>query len=107
MGDNGKMFSMAEVTENNGKNGKPIWLIIKDNVYDVTGYLDDVSLINSFRILIILHIVVCTQHNTFLCKAGRLFLFQLFCHCVSPELLFSLICIIFAHLFHLLIVQYQ
>lgn len=32
-------FTLQEIKENNGKNGKPLWLIIDDCVYDVTNYL--------------------------------------------------------------------
>lgn len=42
MTDNTTLYTLAQVAENNGKNGKPVWLIIKDCVYDVTGYLDEV-----------------------------------------------------------------
>lgn len=62
MGDNEKMFSLSEVAENNGKNGKPVWLIIKDNVYDVTGYLDDVSLI-----------IILNSNIFCLCKLHKIF----------------------------------
>lgn len=38
-----QLFSLAEVSEYNGENGKACWIIIRDIVYDVTNYLDDVS----------------------------------------------------------------
>lgn len=38
-----QLFSLAEVAEYNGENGKACWIIIRDIVYDVTNYLDDVS----------------------------------------------------------------
>ncbi|XP_017015778.2 cytochrome b5 [Drosophila takahashii] len=34
-----QLYEPAEVAEQNGKNGKPCWLIIKGNVYDVTKFL--------------------------------------------------------------------
>ncbi|VVC87806.1 unnamed protein product [Leptidea sinapis] len=34
-----KRYTRAEVAVNNGKGGKPVWLIYKDKVYDVTNYL--------------------------------------------------------------------
>ena len=37
-------FTAQEVAQNNGQNGKPVWMIIKGKVYDVTPYLDSVSL---------------------------------------------------------------
>lgn len=38
-----QLFSLAEVAEQNGENGKQCWIIIRDIVYNVTDYLDDVS----------------------------------------------------------------
>lgn len=38
-----QQFSLAEVAVNDGKNNKPVWIIIRDIVYDVSNYLDDVS----------------------------------------------------------------
>lgn len=32
-----------DVAVNTGENGKPVWIIIRDYVYDVTDYLDNVS----------------------------------------------------------------
>ncbi|KAH8256180.1 cytochrome b5 [Drosophila bipectinata] len=34
-----QLYDPSEVAQNNGKNGKPCWLIIKGNVYDVTNFL--------------------------------------------------------------------
>ncbi|KAJ3658170.1 hypothetical protein Zmor_009927 [Zophobas morio] len=36
-----KYFSLEEVAKNDGKNGNKTWIIVKDNVYDVTDYVDD------------------------------------------------------------------
>lgn len=38
-----QQYSLNEVAVNNGEDGKPVWIIIRDIVYDVTNYLDDVS----------------------------------------------------------------
>lgn len=37
-----QIYSLCEISENNGKNGKPVWIIIKGVVYDVTKFLNDV-----------------------------------------------------------------
>lgn len=37
-----QIYSLCEISENNGKNGKPVWIIIKGVVYDVTKFLKDV-----------------------------------------------------------------
>ncbi|XP_017043074.1 cytochrome b5 [Drosophila ficusphila] len=36
-----QLYELSEVAQNNGKNGKPCWLIIKGNVYDVTKFLSE------------------------------------------------------------------
>ncbi|KAH8295687.1 hypothetical protein KR018_003689 [Drosophila ironensis] len=36
-----QLYDLAEVSQQNGKNGKPCWLIIKGNVYDVTKFLNE------------------------------------------------------------------
>ncbi|KAM7356060.1 uncharacterized protein ACRADG_001921 isoform 2-T2 [Cochliomyia hominivorax] len=36
-----QIYSLCEISENNGKNGKPVWIIIKGVVYDVTKFLKD------------------------------------------------------------------
>lgn len=36
-----QLYDLAEVSQQNGKNGKPCWLIIKGNVYDVTKFLSE------------------------------------------------------------------
>lgn len=36
-------YKLTDVAVNDGLDGKPCWIIIKDSVYDVTNYLDDVS----------------------------------------------------------------
>ncbi|KAL7733558.1 hypothetical protein ACLKA6_005027 [Drosophila palustris] len=36
-----QIYQLTEVAENNGKKGKPAWIIYKGNVYDVTGFLKD------------------------------------------------------------------
>lgn len=39
-----KFYTLSEVAENNFENGKPCWIVIRDSVYDVTNYLDDVRM---------------------------------------------------------------
>ncbi|XP_060656754.1 cytochrome b5 [Drosophila nasuta] len=36
-----QIYQLSEVAENNGKGGKPVWIIYKGNVYDVTSFLKD------------------------------------------------------------------
>ncbi|XP_034482902.1 cytochrome b5 [Drosophila innubila] len=36
-----QIYQLNEVAENNGKKGKPAWIIYKGNVYDVTSFLKD------------------------------------------------------------------
>ncbi|EDW41681.1 GM24442 [Drosophila sechellia] len=36
-----QLYEISEVAQQNGKNGKPCWLIIKGNVYDVTKFLGE------------------------------------------------------------------
>ncbi|KFB45006.1 AGAP006060-PA-like protein [Anopheles sinensis] len=36
-----KEYTLAEVAMRNGKDGTPTWIVIRDNVYDVTGYMED------------------------------------------------------------------
>ncbi|XP_016966396.1 uncharacterized protein LOC108035329 [Drosophila biarmipes] len=36
-----QLYELSEVAVQNGKNGKPCWLIIKGNVYDVTKFLSE------------------------------------------------------------------
>lgn len=36
-----QIYHVSDVAENNGKNGKPVWLIYKGNVYDVTDFLKE------------------------------------------------------------------
>lgn len=36
-------YSMCEISENNGKSGKPVWIIVKNVVYDVTKLLKEVT----------------------------------------------------------------
>lgn len=33
-----KVISFENLKENNGKNGKPLWILIENHVYDITGY---------------------------------------------------------------------
>lgn len=37
-----QFFTLNDVRERNGKNGADTWIVIKDIVYDVTKYLDQV-----------------------------------------------------------------
>lgn len=34
-----KYYTLAEVAQNNGKDGKPMWIMYKYSVYDVTAYV--------------------------------------------------------------------
>ncbi|XP_058124257.1 cytochrome b5 [Anopheles ziemanni] len=36
-----KEYTLAEVAMHNGKGGTPTWIVIRDNVYDVTSYMED------------------------------------------------------------------
>ncbi|XP_043071436.1 cytochrome b5 type B [Drosophila grimshawi] len=36
-----QIYQKSEVAERNGKNGKPVWIIYKGNVYDVTDFIKD------------------------------------------------------------------
>ncbi|XP_022215330.2 cytochrome b5 [Drosophila obscura] len=36
-----ELYELSEVAEQNGKKGKPCWIIIKGNVYDVTKFLSE------------------------------------------------------------------
>lgn len=33
-----KEYTMDELKENNGENGKPLWILLKGNIYDVTNF---------------------------------------------------------------------
>lgn len=35
-------YSAGEVAQNNGRDGKPVWIIIKESVYDVTKFIKEV-----------------------------------------------------------------
>lgn len=37
-------YSLDEISKNNGKDGSKVWIIVRNNVYDVTDYLDEVKL---------------------------------------------------------------
>lgn len=37
-----KLFTLEEIKSQNGKNGAKTWIVLHDNVYDVTDYLQDV-----------------------------------------------------------------
>ncbi|XP_011182432.2 cytochrome b5 [Zeugodacus cucurbitae] len=34
-------YSVCEVAQNNGRDGKPVWIIIKDSVYDMTEFIKE------------------------------------------------------------------
>lgn len=36
-----QIYKQSEVAERNGKNGAPVWIIYKGNVYDVTDFVKD------------------------------------------------------------------
>lgn len=38
-----QLFTRDEVLKNNGKESKDVWIIIGEDVYDVTEYMVDVS----------------------------------------------------------------
>lgn len=38
-----QLFTLDEVKPHNGKDGAKTWIVLHDNVYDVTDYLKDVS----------------------------------------------------------------
>lgn len=38
-----QLYTLDDVKLNNGKNGGKTWIVIHDNVYDVTNFLKDVS----------------------------------------------------------------
>lgn len=40
-----QLYTLNDVRQRNGKNGADTWIVIKDNVYDVTKYLNDVSVL--------------------------------------------------------------
>lgn len=35
-------YTLSEIAINNGEDGKPVWIIIKDKVYDVTSFVENV-----------------------------------------------------------------
>lgn len=37
-----QIYTLCEISENNGKNGTPVWIIVKGVVYDVTKFLKEV-----------------------------------------------------------------
>lgn len=37
-----QLFKLTDVAVNDGTDGKPCWIIIRDSVYNVTDYLDEV-----------------------------------------------------------------
>lgn len=37
-----QLFSLKDVRERNGENGADTWIVIRDIVYNVTNYLDEV-----------------------------------------------------------------
>lgn len=39
-----KFFSLYEIAKNDGKEGHKTWIIVRDNVYDVTDYMDEVKM---------------------------------------------------------------
>ncbi|XP_073843464.1 cytochrome b5 [Musca autumnalis] len=34
-------YTLCDISVNNGKDGKPVWIIVKGDVYDVTDFLDE------------------------------------------------------------------
>ncbi|XP_039963857.1 cytochrome b5 [Bactrocera neohumeralis] len=34
-------YSVSEVAQNNGRDGKPVWIIYKESVYDVTTFINE------------------------------------------------------------------
>lgn len=41
-----QLYTLEEIKKNNGKDGAPTWIVIRDIVYDVTTYLNEVSIRN-------------------------------------------------------------
>lgn len=39
-----KLYTLEEIKSQNGKNGAKTWIVLHDNVYDVTDYLEDVGI---------------------------------------------------------------
>lgn len=39
-----KLYTLEEIKSQNGKNGAKTWIVLHDNVYDVTDYLEDVRI---------------------------------------------------------------
>lgn len=39
-----KLYTLKEVSLNNGENDTSVWIIINDSIYDVTSYLSDVRI---------------------------------------------------------------
>lgn len=37
-------YTLEEIKKNNGKDGSRIWIVYKDGVFDVTDYVENVSL---------------------------------------------------------------
>lgn len=44
------LYKLEDVARNDGKNGTRCWIVIRDIVYDVTDYLDQVSFYFFFSI---------------------------------------------------------
>lgn len=38
------VYTLAQVAENNGKNGNRAWIVVKNNVYDITDFLNEVNI---------------------------------------------------------------
>lgn len=44
-------YSLEEISKNNGKINSKIWIVIKNNVYDITNYMDKVcNKINKYTV---------------------------------------------------------
>lgn len=52
-------YTLCDISGNDGKNGKPVWIIIKGDVYDVTTFVKEVCLSGfsaKWKLLTYLHI---------------------------------------------------
>lgn len=56
-------YTSEEVAKNNGKINPNIWMIIHNNVYDVTNYMDEVCSFQSFPLIIIIKQIMRLKLN--------------------------------------------
>lgn len=51
-----QLYTLAEIKQHNGKNGAQTWVVIHDNVYDVSDYLKDVRNISEKKYFFFFHL---------------------------------------------------